>query len=139
MNEYLNVLLESAWVASVIPGGTEPTFFAMKSFTNEGMGGYSMPLACVCAVAGATIGQFFNYVVGTFIAKRAAATGQNVSGTLLKMRGFFVKYGVFVLLVSWMPLFNLFVVLAGMVKIPLRLALPLIVAGLVVAYGYHLI
>ncbi len=135
MNEYLNILIESAWVASVIPGGAERTFFAMNSF-----GGHAMLLPCALAIAGAIAGQLFNYILGTLIAKRASATqSHEISGKLLKLREFFVKYGVFVLLLSWLPLFNLFVVLAGMVKIPLRIALPLIVVGQIAAYGFYLL
>jgi membrane protein YqaA with SNARE-associated domain len=135
MNHYLNVLIESLWVASVIPGGSEPTFFSMKAF-----GGFSLPLACAIAVIGATIGQLFNWWLGKQIHKLQRKQQKGFNPAMYeKIQASFHKYGIFILLLSWLPILNLFVVAAGMLQVPLRTALPLIIAGQVAAYGFYLL
>lgn len=133
MSNYLNVFTESAWVASVIPLGSEPSFFAMAAF-----GTFSMFPAWVAAVAGGTLGHIFNYCVGRLIAKLSTNTKIN-NVWLLRLHEYFVKYGVFILLLAWVPMFNMFVVLAGAVKISPRIALPLIIAGLAFHYGMYIL
>lgn len=135
MSDYLNVLIESAWVASVIPGSAERTFFAMKGF-----GGYSLQLACVLAVIGATIGHIFNWWLGTQIDKLQHKQGKGFNpAAYANVQQKFNKYGLFILLLSWLPMLNIFVVAAGILRLPLRTALPLIIIGQVAAYGYYLL
>src|SRR4051812_27369720 len=62
MTLYLPILFESAWVASIIPLSSEPTFFAMKAF-----GGFNIGVAFVLAVIGASAGQAFNWAIGRLL------------------------------------------------------------------------
>lgn len=99
-----------------------------------------MELACAIAILGATLGQLFNWFLGTQINKLQRKQQKGFNAAMYeKIQGHFHKYGIFVLLLSWLPILNLFVVAAGMLQVPLRTALPLIIAGQVAAYGFYLL
>ena len=130
---YFNIFLESAWKASIIPLGNDTTFFAMKAFGN-----YNMTTPFLLSITGAMLGQLFNWLVGRFLVGHKARMKvsdywQNRVSTL------FNKYGIFLLLFSWVPLCNLIVVLAGFVGTRIKIVLPLVMAGQIFYYGCYLI
>jgi membrane protein YqaA with SNARE-associated domain len=134
MNQYLQTAFESAWVASIVPFGAEPTFFAMQSF-----GGFNMPLAVAAAITGATLAQCVNFAIGKLLLKLKSHREYTVSDEwYAKLCEFFQTYGIFMLLFSWMPLCKMFVVAAGFFGTRFRLALPLVIIGLVYNYGRYL-
>ena len=134
MNNYVNVFIESARVASVIPFSSEPTFFAMFYF-----GGFNMPLAAALAVLGASLGQSFNWYAGHLLLKSHRKRPFKVSEYWYnRCTQLYGKYGALLLFFSWLPLMKLLVVAAGFLNVRFRFALPLIFAGNVVAYGYYL-
>jgi membrane protein YqaA with SNARE-associated domain len=128
---YLTLLLECAGHASIIPFISDTTYYAMASF-----GGYNMALAFALAVAGGTAGQALNLLLGR---------GLHV----LKTRGYFLisdrwyaryqplfsRFGIWLLLLSFLPLFNFFSLLAGFFRTRLPLALTLIAIGQAFNYG----
>jgi membrane protein YqaA with SNARE-associated domain len=65
MNNYLNVFIEAAHKASLIPFASEATLYAMKSF-----GSYNIQLAIILAIAGATLGQMLNWAAGRLLVRR---------------------------------------------------------------------
>ncbi|MDE3015418.1 MAG: hypothetical protein KGI29_00640 [Pseudomonadota bacterium] len=132
MNLYLHILLETAWKASIIPLGDDPTFFAMKSF-----GGYDMWPAFALAVFGGTIGQMFNWWVGRLLIKFPVASTPPRWFPIVK--SLFNRYGVFLLVFAWLPLLNLLALAAGFFGTRARIALPLILIGEATHYGWYLI
>jgi len=129
----VNILLESAWKASIIPFGNDATFFAMKSFGN-----YDMAVPFLLAVIGATIGQMFNWWIGTILLRHKDKLKIN-EHWYAKVSKLFNRYGVFLLLFSWAPLCNLLVVIAGFVGAKPKIVLPLIIIGQAFNYGRYLI
>ncbi len=131
---YLNVLTEAAHTASIIPFGSEPTLAAMKAF-----GGYSLPLAAISATIGATIGQAFNWGIGRVMLILKEKQRIPIMEERFQYASvFFKKYGIFVLLFSWMNLFNFVTVAAGFFGVKPKIAFPLLCVGLAGHYGYYL-
>ena len=134
MDNYTNVFIESARVASIIPFASEPTFFAMFYF-----GGFNMPLAAGLAVAGATVGMSFNWLVGKMLLEWHKKKSFNVNEYWYnKCAALFGKYGAILILLSWLPLMKFMLVAAGFLNVRYRFVLPLVVIGHVMCYGYFL-
>lgn len=131
MNHYLPILLETAWKASIIPLGNDPTFFAMKDF-----GGYNMPLACALAVIGGTTGQIFNWWIGRLLWKFPVMS--EPPRWYPEFKRVFNRYGVFFLVFAWAPLFNVLALAAGFSRTRARIALPLLFIGEAAHYGWYL-
>lgn len=135
MEHYLHVFLESAWVASIIPLSSEPSFSAMKAF-----GGFNMMLAFALAVAGATVGQLFNWLIGQFLLKLKNNGTFKLPDQHYAYAAFmFNRYGVFLLFFSWAPLCNLIVVAAGFLGARPKIVLPLVIAGQIFNYGRYIL
>jgi membrane protein YqaA with SNARE-associated domain len=135
MNNYVQVLFESAWVATIIPMSAEPTFFAMRGF-----GGYDMWPAFAMAVAGATGGQLFNWGVGRLLLTLKDKGELNVSEPQYqKFSGIFRRYLLFLLVLCWVPLCNIFVVIAGFFNLRMRILIPLILLGNIIRYGQYML
>ena len=134
MDNYTNVFIESARVASLIPFSSEPTFFAMFYF-----GGFNMPLAIALAVAGATIGMSVNWLIGKSLLKIHQKKKLSVSEYWYnKCSQLFNKYGAILVLFSWLPLMKLMLVAAGFLNVRFRFVLPLVIIGHTIGYGYYL-
>jgi membrane protein YqaA with SNARE-associated domain len=135
MNFYSQVFLEALHTAAIVPMGHEPTLYAMQAF-----GTYDMKAPFVLAFIGAVLGHVFNWYVGRsllfFEAKGKFRLGPQ---RYERARAKFEKYGVFALLLCWVPLFNLFVAAAGFFKLPLKKIMPFIVLGLALHYGLELV
>jgi len=133
VTHFLPIFIESAWKASIIPFGNDVTFFALKSF-----GGYDMALPFILAVAGATLGQTFNWCLGHFLISYKDRL--NINEQLYsRFATAFNQYGVFLLLFSWAILCNMLVVIAGFVGTKPKIVLPLIIIGQAVHYGLALL
>lgn len=131
MNLYLQVFLENAHAASVVPMASSAALLAMKAF-----GGYNMPLAYAIAVAGAVLGQTFNWYVGVLLRKTPVGLLSDERYRHGKM--LFHKYGIFLLLLCWAPIMNFVTVAAGFLEVRLKTALPLIILGTAAWFGWLL-
>ncbi len=131
MTFYFQILLESLHHASIVPFGSEPTFYAMRAFGN-----HNMIAPTLLAVIGATLGHIVNWYVGRTLIFFEHKGKLKVSPHWYeRTRNFFDKYGIFLLLLSWMPLCNLLVVMAGFLKLPLKKVLLFVIVGLAAHYG----
>lgn len=135
-NLYLQVLIESAWRASIIPLSSEATIYAMKLF-----GGYHIPLAVACAFTGAMLGQIFNLLLGygllTLKNKGIVPINDNAYS---KSKGYFFKYYVFLLLLfGWAAGGNVLVIIAGFLGARMIMVLPLLAIGYLANYGSMLL
>jgi membrane protein YqaA with SNARE-associated domain len=139
MSLYLNVFSEAAHYASLVPLSNEPTFFAMQSFAKMGMGEFNMPLAALCAVAGAMLGASFNFALGyglkwLYLKKETPkylSLAQYENG-----KKFFAKYGFLLLLISWLPILNFSVFAAGFLGMRAKIALPFVLIGEIARYSW---
>lgn len=129
---YLSVLFESAWNASIVPFGSDTSFYAMQSF-----GSYDMTLATALAVGGGVIGQSFNWGLGRLMLM-AKERGANVmrAETYEKAQRFFNRYLFFILLLAWLPLLKFTVLAAGFFRVPFKIALPLVAIGYIAHYAF---
>jgi membrane protein YqaA with SNARE-associated domain len=133
MTGYFSIFVESVWKASIIPLGNDATFYAMKSF-----GTFDMTVPFLIAVAGATIGQMFNWAVGEFLLSQKSKF--NVTDRWhQRVSTMFNKYGICLLLVSWAPLCNMLVVVSGFVNTKPRTVFILVLAGQIFNYGRYLL
>ena len=132
MNHYLNVFLEAASSASLIPFAPEATFYAMKAF-----GSYPMPAAVALAVAGAVSMQAFNWAIGAWLSKRRKPNGWYIPDTAYeKAKRLFNRYGIFLLFFCWAVGGNMLVAVSGFLGVRVKTALPLILAGYTAYYGF---
>lgn len=141
MNLYLNVFSEAAHYASLIPLSNEPTFFAMHAFASDSASAFNMPVAALCAVAGAMLGATFNFAMGYGL-KRFYLTQENPKHLKKSQyengKKFFAKYGFLLLLISWLPIFNFSVLAAGFLGMRAKIALPIVLIGEISRYGWFL-
>jgi membrane protein YqaA with SNARE-associated domain len=135
MDFYLNVFLESAHAASIIPlYSSGATFYAMRSF-----GGFNLPLAAMLAVFGSALGALFNFALGyglLFLYRKKNIKFMSNEKYSRASRWFF-KYGIVLLPLSWLPFFNFLVVAAGFLGVRARVALPLVILGQALYFGYY--
>ena len=135
MDHYFQVFYEAAWSASIIPLSSDATFTAMQLF-----GGYDMRFAAMLAVTGATLGQIFNLMVGRFLLTFHKRNLLHVSDYwYARISTLFNKYGVFLILFSWVSIMKVVLVLAGFLDTRIRFVLPLIVIGQLYHYGSYLL
>ena len=132
---YFKVFYEAAWGNSLIPLASEATFLTLKSF-----GGFNMPLAAALAVFGATLGQTFNWILGTLLLSLHHQGMFRVSDYWYnKISYLFNTYLIFMLFFSWAPLCKVMLLIAGFLDTRLRFVLPLVIAGQIFNYvGYLL-
>lgn len=130
MEFYVNVLIEAAWTASVVPLGNEATFTAMALF-----GGYNMHIASILATAGAVAGHTLNWYLGQGIRLLKSRVNLHISDYWYeKISHIFNKYLLFLLLLSWAPMFKFIVVLSGFVNTRPKVMLPLVTGGNLLYY-----
>ena len=135
MNNYYSVFIEALWSASIIPFSTDATFAAMSAF-----GGFDMKIPALIAIIGATLGQIFNLMLGGFL------LGFHRKGLLYvneywynRVSVIFNKYGVFLLLFSWVSFLKVLLVIAGFLDTRIRFVLPLVVIGQIYHYSSYLL
>lgn len=135
MNHYLNVLMESLWAGSIVPFAPDNTYYAM-----EALGGFNMPLATALAWLGAMLGLLFNWGVGHWLMRL------QLQGRLTLQQShygkavyYFNKYGILLLLLTWFNVFIYFALVAGFLRVPLRIALPLMAVGQAAFFAYVLL
>jgi membrane protein YqaA with SNARE-associated domain len=101
--------------ATVVPLGSEPVFLGLQVLGTA-------PLWLLVAVAGTgnTLGSFVNYWLGAqadrpWVARRLRLDPARMD----RARGWWGRWGVWTLLVSWAPLGDALTVLAGAMRTPL--------------------
>lgn len=101
--------------ATVVPLGSEPVFLGLQVLGTA-------PLWLLIAVAGTanTLGSFVNYWLGAqadrpWVAQRLRLDPARMD----RARGWWGRWGVWTLLLSWAPLGDALTVLAGLMRTPL--------------------
>ncbi|MEZ5690858.1 MAG: hypothetical protein R3D71_04245 [Rickettsiales bacterium] len=141
MEYYIDIFIESLLASSIVPFQNDPTFVAMYSFAASSFGSFNMELATTAALVGISIGMFFNFMVGRLLLrlyKIRANKNELPKDRYNKYAHRFTRYFLILLPFSWLPLLNFLVVAAGFFGVKARVALPLVVGGEMVRYGYYL-
>ena len=135
MEHYFTLFYEAAWTASIIPFSTDATFVSMVSF-----GGFDMRIPAILSIMGATLGQIFNLMLGKFLLSFHKKGILHVTEYWYnKVSNAFNKYGVFLLLFSWVSFLKVLLVLAGFLDTRIRFALPLALIGQIYHYSSYLL
>lgn len=131
----LQIFLEAIHKASVIPFGSDLTFYVMKAF-----GGYDMAAPVILSVVGASLGHIVNWYIGRSLVFFEYKGKFRINPERYeRIRAFAEKYGIFLLVFAYAPLMNLLVVASGFLKLPLKKVMPFVIVGLAVHYGYPLL
>ena len=126
------VFYEEAWANSMLPFASNATFTAMKMF-----GGHFMHLAVIIATLGATLGLLFNWFLGKLLQNLHTKSKLHLSPEHYSQAvTIFNKYGIFLLLLSWLPLMKIVLIFAGFLNTRLKVALPLAAFG---QFAYYLL
>lgn len=125
-------LFASAFLsATILPGVSEAVLLAVQQAE-------MVPVAIIVLVAtvGNTAGSALNWVIGRFGAQYRHHKRFPVSPTqFAKMENWFQKYGVWALLMSWMPFVgDALTIVAGFLRTPFWLFVPLVFIGKGVRY-----
>lgn len=124
----IDIFIEAAHRASLIPLASEATVYAMKSFGN-----HAMEAPIVAAILGGLAGHGFNLMIGRWLMKLPNSPKHH--DFFQKLQLHFNRYGFVLLLLAPLALGNILTTLAGMLGTPLKKAVPMIGLGLVVYYG----
>ena len=128
MNNLINILIEAAHHASIVPLATEATIYAMKSFGEQ-----AMTLPVLAAILGAALGHSFNWWLGKMLMRLPSAPKNEYKYKVIAE--YFNRYFFVVLVLAPLSLGNVLVVAAGMLGCPLKKTLPAVLIGLCYYYG----
>jgi membrane protein YqaA with SNARE-associated domain len=131
MIEYLSLFVSSFLSATLLPGSSEAVLAGMIVMTDH-------PVAALIGVAtlGNTLGASINWTIGLLVARgsskiRLPVTPQQVD----KFGRWYTTYGVWTLLFSWVPVIgDVLTTMAGLVRTPLVVFLPVVAAGKALRY-----
>ena len=131
MATYLALFVSAFLSATLLPGSSEAALAAAV-----GLSGLSVPLLIAVATAGNTLGSCVNWLLGYLVARGETRVKLPISASQLeRARGFYGRYGVWTLLLSWVPVAgDPLTVLAGLARTPLIVFLPLVAAGKLARY-----
>ena len=131
MTTYFALFVSAFLSATLLPGSSEVALAAAV-----GLSGLSVPALIATATIGNTLGACVNWFLGFLVAaggkkvKRPASSAQ-----IERFQGFYARYGVWSLLLSWVPVVgDPLTVLAGLARTPLIIFVPLIAAGKLARY-----
>lgn len=134
MNFSFQLLFEAIHKASVVPFGSDITFYVMRAF-----GTFDMAVPVILTVIGASLGHVVNWYAGRTLAYFEYKGKFRINPNRYeRARALFDKYGMVFWILCWLPFFNLLVVLGGFFKLPLKKVMPFVLVGLAVHYGLAL-
>ena len=130
VNGYLPLFFWSFLAATLVPVGSEWFLAALVIKDYD-----PMLLLCV-ASAGNVLGALTPYTLGFFGSERLTRRILRMKPeTIDKAHGIFMRYGIWSLLFSWLPLIGDALCLAGgALKIPVTVFFPLVLAGKILRY-----
>lgn len=136
MQQLFAVFVESIWEASIIPFAQETTLAALHAFKSP-----DYTVAIIIAFFAALIGQTANWLLGALLAKSYDSGAFKLKPAYYaKAQSIFKRYGLFLLVLSFIPFVNIIVVIAGFLRLPYtRICLPLIALGYAFYYGQMLL
>lgn len=125
MISYLLLFGASLLAATIMPFSSEVILFTLL---RQGESPWLLVLAATC---GNTLGALVNWFLGRYLLHYRNRRWFYFSGEQLeKMQRWFNKYGVWSLLLSWLPLCgDALTCIAGIMKVPMSHFLPLVALG----------
>jgi len=131
MSVYLALFTTAFLSATLLPGTSEPALVAALSMSHLPVVGLVL-----VATAGNTLGACLNWLLGLLFSRHRPWVRLPVSpAQLARFQGFYARYGVWSLLLSWVPVIgDPLTVLAGLGRVPFLIFLPLVLAGKLARY-----
>ena len=131
MITYLALFVSAFLSATLLPGSSEAGLAAAAGLSE-------LPVLMLVAVAtfGNTLGSCVNWLLGLLVARGGERVKLPVSAAQLeRFTGLYQRYGVWSLLLAWVPIVgDPLTVLAGLARPPFLLFLPLVAIGKLVRY-----
>ena len=116
---YLSVFRDGVLSSLLIPIHSQTAFFAILAFGEQEAA--TLHIAVVMAVLGATVGHSINWLLGLGVLRLVRGYWDK---SYEKIRPRYNSYGIWALLLSFLPLFGIFSFAAGLFKVsPLRVVL----------------
>lgn len=133
MNSLIDIFIETLWDASIIPYGNQNSFYAITSFNPDA----SMQAVATATLASA-IAYIFNWYVGRWafnasVKKQTQKTRENYA----KAASLAQRYGWIMLLLTFIPFGNYFIMLSGFFKVKLRVVLGVSMPAMAGYYIYQ--
>lgn len=125
------LLFQEVVQATLWPAFSEVYGYAMQAF-----GGFSMLLVTLLSVAGVCAGGLALWLAARFM---APITATGLSARYEKLRLLMNGYGKWTLLFTFSPIGFAVAIAAGLFRVPLRTALPLMAGGAAVFYSAQFI
>lgn len=127
---YFGLFIVSFISATVIPAATEAFMMGMRAL------GYSLVGMLIFATAGNVLGALFNYSIGwRGLAVLERSRFAPKPETIHRIQHLFKRWGGLILLLSWLPFVgDPMTVVAGLIRVPLRMFMPLVFIGRLLRY-----
>ena len=131
--EYITLFLSAFLSATLLPGSSEVVLIGLLS---QGVG--EPALLVVAATVGNVLGSLVNWLCGKYLITFMGRWWFPVSPTSYdKAKGWFAKYGLWSLLLAWLPVVgDPLTLLAGTMGIRLRVFLLLVTIGKFARYAF---
>ena len=131
----LDILRETAWAESVVPFGSNITFWALKGFGTAPLWPYAL-----AAIIGSGIGYAFNWWLGAQLLRLKQRGALRMPERLYTgLQRWFEGVLLGFLALSWGPLLNLLPVFAAFAGVPFRKGFPIVMLGVAGYYGWQVL
>jgi membrane protein YqaA with SNARE-associated domain len=134
---YLSLLWNSFSASIIFLLHNECVLYAMRAF-----GGHDMTLPVVIAVLGATVGQFFFYLLGFYLNMMWLRNPVGLSEEQYnQLQNMTARYGVWALLLFMIPVYPVLPLIAGFFRTPLKYVFPLLTVAMLLQrlWGLHVL
>ncbi|MGL4832995.1 MAG: YqaA family protein [Shewanella sp.] len=129
MSELAMMFVGAFLAATLLPGGSEVLLIALLNQTHN-----DVLLLVLAASIGNTLGAMTSFYLGR-LGRLAATPAQLAQGKFAKALQLIERYGVWALLLAWLPVIgDILCLLAGWLKLPVLRATLLIFIGKTVRY-----
>jgi membrane protein YqaA with SNARE-associated domain len=135
---YLRIFNDGVLSSFLIPFHSQTAYFAMLAF--GGQDDATLYTATAVAIAGGVVGHSINWLLGNAAMRFIRA--QNIAfwtESYPKIQPYFNRYGIYTLLLSWMPLFSVFSFAGGLFAASYKkLVLPLLLISQTAYYLHNM-
>ena len=115
------LFLAALLAASPLPFQSEVVFLGLMA------AGWQVPVLILVASVGNTLGSCVTYALGRWLADRRDHRGFPLRpAQMARAEGWWARWGVWLLLLSWAPMGDLVVALSGVLRVPFPLFLLLV-------------
>lgn len=131
LTAYGGLFLAALVAATLLPAQSELVLLGLRA------SGYDAAVLVAVATAGNVLGSTVNWVLGRYLLHFRDRRWFPVTPTMLdRATGWYARWGVWSLLLAWMPIVgDPLTLVAGILRVDLRLFLPLVTLGKAARYA----